>query len=79
MALEAWIIEQHEEERRRRQQDEARRSRIELPLTCPLPSTGSDGPEERSEEVAHERPTRGVEIIPLSPTDAHAERGAFDL
>lgn len=79
MALEPWIIEQHEEEeRRRRESDEARRSRIELPLTCPLPS----GKTEQQERPAVEREPpapRRVEIVPLSPGDENIGMGTFDL
>ena len=77
MALEPWIIEQHEEEeRRRRENDETRRSRIELPLTCPLPSGKVD-----QQERAPEDPSvpRRVEIVPLSPNDDHVGGSAFDL
>ena len=79
MALEPWIIEQHEaEERRRRETDEAHRSRIELPLTCPLPS-GKTEQQERPVEEREPPAPRRVEIVPLSPSDDHLGQGAFDL
>ena len=79
MALEPWIIEQHEEEQRRRREDEdARQSRIELPLTCPLPS-GTDEPQKRPVEVREPVPARRVEIVPLSPNDGYLDQSTFDL
>jgi hypothetical protein len=70
VALEPWIIEQHEEEeRRRREEDEARQTRIEVPLTCPLPTGKDQGTVVDRESPARVVAPRRVEIVPLSPDD----------